>query len=123
MPVLCAKVKACLRRMQLSGAGESVIQQGPFRYLPAEMRLFMGDREIPLSGKESFIIRYFLTNAGKVLTKEQIYNNVWDNQIVDDNTIMVYIHKLRAKIEQNPNQPVYLKTVRGIGYQFVLPKQ
>lgn len=119
MPVLCAKVKACLRRISLSGGGEGVIQQGPFRYISGEMRLFMNGEEILLSGKECFILRYFLSNPGKVLSKEQIYSNVWDNHVVDDNTIMVYIHRLRTKIERDPNRPVYLKTVRGIGYQFV----
>lgn len=124
MPVFCAKVRACLRRVSLSaGAGSGAIEQGPFRYLADEMRLFMNGEEIFLSIKESLIIKYFLSNIGRVLTKEQIYNNVWGNQIVDDNTIMVYIHKLRNKIEMDPNRPAYLKTARGLGYQFVLPQK
>jgi DNA-binding response OmpR family regulator len=124
MPVLSAKVKACLRRTHVNGgAGPGVIRQGPLKYLTEEMRLFMDGEEIFLSGKEGFLIRYFLLNPGKVLTKEQIYCNVWNNQVVDDKTIMVYIHKLRAKIEKDPNRPVYLKTVWGVGYQFVAPKE
>ena len=121
--VLCAKVKACLRRVQLNSGAGGVIVQEPFEYIPDEMRLLMHGKEIPLSSKECFMMRYFLTNSGKVLTKEQIYSNVWGNQVVDDNTIMVYIHRLRTKIEQDPNHPVYLKTVRGVGYQFVLPSK
>lgn len=121
MPVLCAKVKACLRRVHLSGSQVGVLVQGPFQYISDEMRLIMNGEEIPLSSKESFMIRYFLSNPGKVLTKEQIYSNVWGNNVVDDNTIMVHIHRLRTKIERDPNHPTYLKTVRGVGYQFVLP--
>lgn len=124
MPVLCAKVKACLRRVRLSNqSGGGVIAQGPFQYIADEMRLLMDGEEIPLSSKESFMMRYFLTNPGKVLTKEQIYSNVWGNYVVDDNTIMVYIHRLRTKIERDPNRPAYLKTIRGVGYQFVLPQK
>ncbi len=80
------------------------------------MRLLKNGGEIPLSSKESFLMRYFLSNRNKVLTKEQIYSSIWGNSVVDDNTIMVHIHRLRAKIEDDPNQPNYLKTVRGVGH-------
>ena len=118
--VLCTKVKACLRRMELSnqGGGNDVITAGPFCYLCDEMRLLKNGEEIALSSKESFLMRYFLTNQNKVLTKEQIYSSIWGNNVVDDNTIMVHIRRLRTKIEDDPNQPAYLKTVRGVGYQF-----
>lgn len=82
------------------------------------MRLLKNGEEIPLSSKESFLMKYFLTNRGKVLTREQIYSSIWGNAIVDDNTIMVHIRRLRTKIEDDPNQPAYLRTVRGVGYQF-----
>ena len=118
--VLCAKIKACLRRMELANQakGNDVITAGPFCYLCDEMRLLKNGEKITLSSKESFLVRYFLMNQNKVLTKEQIYNSVWGNSIVDDNTIMVHIRHLRTKIEDDPNQPVYLKTIRGVGYQF-----
>ena len=115
--VLCAKVKACLRRCA-AGAKTHTIQAGPFRYIVDEMRLFKWGTEIPLSSKESFLMRYFLVNKNKVLTKEQIYAGVWGNSVVDDNTIMVHIRRLRTKIEDDPNHPQYLRTVRGVGYQF-----
>lgn len=119
--VLCAKVKACLRRMELSSqTGSGVLSAGPFCYFTDEMRLLKNGEEIPLSSKESFLMKYFLTNLGKVLTREHIYSSIWQNSIVDDNTIMVHIRRLRTKIEDDPNQPVYLKTVRGIGYQFTV---
>ena len=118
--VLCAKVKACLRRIGLSSQRSSnVIQAGPFCYICDEMRLLKNGAEIPLSSKESFLMKYFLSNLNKILTREQIYSNVWGDNIVDDNTIMVHIHRLRMKIEDDPNQPDFLKTVRGVGYQFV----
>ena len=58
-----------------------------------------------------------MSNTNRILTKEQIYSNVWNDSIIDDNTIMVHIRRLRMKIEDTPNHPRYLKTVRGIGYQ------
>lgn len=119
--VLCAKVKACMRRIYLSGQkGPNIIELGPFRYLSDEMRLFKGGVDIPLSSKECFMIRYFMVNSGKILTKEQIYVNVWGDNVVDDNTIMVHIRRLRTKIEDDPNDPRYLKTIRGVGYQFII---
>ncbi len=121
--VLCAKVKACLRRADIANRQSgSAIEAGPFRYIPDEMKLFKNGLEIPLSSKESFLMKYFLCNPSKVLTKEQIYVHVWGNTVVDDNTIMVHIRRLRMKIEDDPQQPDFLKTVRGIGYQFMLPQ-
>ena len=83
------------------------------------MRLLKKGIEVPLSSKESFLMKYFLTNQNKVLTKEQIYRSIWGDNVVDDNTIMVHIRRLRTKIEDDPNKPLYLRTIRGVGYQFV----
>ncbi len=118
--VLCAKVKACLRRSNLSSPAHSnELTAGPFRYICDEMRLFKRDEEIFLSGKECLMMKYFLSNQNKILTKEQIYRYVWNDSFVDDNTIMVHIRRLRMKIEDSPNHPAYLKNIRGMGYQFV----
>ena len=123
--ILCAKVRACLRRVHLTEReSTSVIQAGPFTYFAEEMRLQKGGEDIALSSKECFLIKYFLNNVGKVLTKEQIYQNVWEDNVVGDNTIMVHIRRLRAKIEDVPESPRYIRTVRGVGYQFVVdPEQ
>lgn len=119
MSVLCAKVKACLRRVVLSAQrSENVITLGPFTYICDEMRLLKDGCQVFLSSKESLLMKYFLNNPGKILSKEQIYHNVWGNSVVDDNTVMVHIRRLRMKIEDDPNHPQHLKTVRGIGYQF-----
>jgi DNA-binding response OmpR family regulator len=119
---LSAKIKASLRRVQISKNQCFDLDVGPFHYLCDEMRLFKNGNEIYLSGKESLLMRYLMSNQGQVLTKEQIYTNVWGDVIVDDNTVMVHIRKLRMKIEDDPDFPVYLKTIRGMGYQFLIPK-
>lgn len=117
--VLCAKVKACLRRVSLSTpAASNELAAGPFRYICDEMKLYKNDTELLLSVKEYLMMKYFLNNLNKILTIEQIYSNVWGSTIVDDNTVMVHIRRLRKKIEDEPNRPVYLRNIRGSGYQF-----
>jgi len=119
--VFSAKVKACLRRVSLSAAASSnELYAGCFRYICDEMRLFKNNAELFLSSKECLLMKYFLSNQNKILTKEQIYSHVWNDTFIDDNTIMVHIRRLRMKIEDDPNHPVYLRNVRGIGYQFMV---
>ena len=74
--------------------------------------------EIPLSSKENIMMKLFLDHPGEVFTKEQLYRHVWGDVIVDGNAVMVYISHLRAKIEENPKNPCFLRTVWGMGYQF-----
>lgn len=62
------------------------------------------------------MFRFLMEHPGQVFTKEQLYTQVWNEAVVDDNTITVYVKRIRNKIEDDPKQPRYLKTVRGIGY-------
>lgn len=73
---------------------------------------------INLTARELALFRFFLEHPGQVFTKEQLYRQVWNENVVDDNTIMVYIKRIREKTEEDSRKPVYLKTVRGIGYLF-----
>lgn len=59
-----------------------------------------------------------MEHPNQVFSKEQLYQNIWKDTVVDNNTIMVYIRHLRTKIEENPTNPKYIKTVWGIGYRF-----
>ncbi|MFP7737536.1 response regulator transcription factor [Priestia aryabhattai] len=75
--------------------------------------------EIKLSALEYKLLKLFMGEPGRIFTKKQIFENVWsDHYYSDDNTIMVQISRLREKIEDYPRNPVYLKTVRGLGYRF-----
>ena len=58
-------------------------------------------------------------NRGKIITREQILSYIWDNEenFVNDNTLTVYIKKIKKKIEKDPNKPEIIKTVRGLGYK------
>lgn len=117
-PVLLgAKVKALIRRDRKSTGG-STIASGPFLYNCDTMKLYKNGAEIPLSSKESIMMRLFMENAGRLFSKEQLYSQIWGDTIVDENAIMVYISHLRNKIEDDPKRPFYIRTVWGAGYRF-----
>ena len=75
--------------------------------------------EVSLTPKEFDILYFLACNRGEVFTKEQIYQAVWENDyLLDDSNIMAFIRKLRKKIEPNPDSPQYILTIWGIGYKF-----
>lgn len=75
-------------------------------------------QRIDLTKKEFLILELLMRNQGKIFTKQQIFDYVWDEDyMADDNTVMVHISNLRAKIENNPKEPQILKTIKGLGYK------
>ncbi len=119
--VLGAKVKALIRRSKGSLPGtESVITAGPFRYNTSTLRFYKQEQEIILSSKENAIMKLFMDNVNRIFPKDLIYSQIWGEAIVDENAVMVYINKLRQKIEDDPAKPRYIQTVRGLGYRFVV---
>lgn len=77
------------------------------------------EEEVALTSFEYRILKLLMENSGKIFTKREIFELVWeDDYFGDDNTIMVHISNLREKIEPNPRKPIYLKTIRGLGYKF-----
>lgn len=79
----------------------------------------IGDGQVELHAKEFDILCYLAKNQGRILTKQQIYEEIWQEPYAyDDNNIMGYISKLRKQIEPDPNNPTYIQTVKGVGYRF-----
>jgi DNA-binding response OmpR family regulator len=79
----------------------------------------IGDGQVELHAKEFDILHYLAKNQGRILTKQQIYEEIWQEPYAyDDNNIMGYISKLRKQIEPDPNHPTYIQTVKGVGYRF-----
>ncbi len=77
------------------------------------------DGQVELHAKEFDILCYLARNQGRILTKQQIYEEIWQEPYAyDDNNIMGYISKLRKQIEPDPNNPTYIQTVKGVGYRF-----
>ncbi len=82
-------------------------------------RVIRAGEEITLTPKEFDILLFLARNSGEVFTKDQIYEAVWkDEHMLDDSNIMAFIRKLRKKIEPSPDAPKYILTVWGIGYKF-----
>ena len=119
--VLGAKVKALIRRSKGSGhAIDTVMIAGPFRYNTSTLRFYKNGTEIILSSKENAIMKLFMDNVNRIFSKDMIYDLIWGEAIIDENAIMVYINRLRQKIEDDPTKPRYIQTVRGLGYRFVV---
>ncbi|MED4447189.1 response regulator transcription factor [Bacillus thuringiensis] len=81
--------------------------------------LYKSSETITLSATEYKILTLFMEEPGRIFTKKQIFESVWsDYYCADDNTIMVHISRLREKLEDSPKNPIYIKTIRGLGYRF-----
>ena len=115
---LAAKVKALIRRSQTSNA-VTAIEEGPFRFENETLKLYKSGVELLLSAKESAIMKLFLDNPNRIFSRSSLYDLIWGNTNVDDSAIVVYINRLRNKIEDDPSRPTYIQTVRGLGYRFV----
>ena len=118
--VVGAKVKAMIRRSKNQILETSnVLECGPFSYDSATMRFYKNDTELIFSSKEASLMLLFMKRPEQIFTKEVIYEHVWGNDAVDDNTIMVYVNRLRGKIEDTPGEPKHILAVRGVGYRFI----
>jgi DNA-binding response OmpR family regulator len=119
---LVAKAKALIRRSRSSSpqSGNNIIKAGPFTYNTSTLRFYKNDVEIPLSSKENSMMKLFIDNVDHIFSKDMIYSVIWGETIIDENAIMVYVNRLRQKIEDDPSTPKYLITVRGLGYRFTV---
>jgi DNA-binding response OmpR family regulator len=121
---ITARVQAQLRRYYrlnaASPANADRITAGGLVLDKASCSLTKNGADVPLTAIEFKILSLLMENRGKVFTKSRIYEHVWDGGFYesDDNTIMVHISRLREKIEDDPRNPEYLKTIRGLGYRF-----
>ncbi|CAM3857751.1 response regulator transcription factor [Mesobacillus thioparans] len=119
---LVARIKAQLRRfkhLSLQKEQEQTIRYPGLEIHLKEYMVVAGGKQVELSAKEFQLLAFLAGNKGQVFSKEQLLENVWGYQHVGDaNTITVYVRKLREKIEPNPSEPIYIRTVWGIGYKF-----
>lgn len=115
---LVARVKAHIRREERNNTvnNEGIVKVGEIEIRCDSFEVFKRGLLIPLSTREFQLLRYLMENAGKVLTREQIFKHVWDTEFGDIGTVAVNIKSVRDKIDPD-NQ--YIKTVWGVGYKFV----
>ncbi|SRR6266481_1412637 len=120
---LVARIKAVLRRCELP-LPVAVITAGELQIDTSAMVLSVGGRAVTTTATEFRLLHYLAQHAGRVFTRDQILDAVWrETTFVSPRSVDVYVRKLREKIEHDPEQPRYLKTVRGTGYRFEVPKQ
>lgn len=119
LSVLRACVETVFRRLDQSD--NHIIQSGKHRLDVNLCKLYRGNEEIQISATEFRLIKYLVSNAGQILSKEQILAALWDNHgnFVDENTLSVTISRLRAKTEDDPKNPKIIKTIHGMGYIWV----
>ena len=120
---LVARVNAQIRRVygysNSNEIEEQLIEVGDLKLDLEAFKLTKNNKEIPLTSTELKIVELFMKNPGKVFTKKNLFESVWDEvYIAEDNAIMVQISKIRDKIEESNKEPKYIKTIRGIGYKF-----
>ncbi|HET6451490.1 MAG TPA: response regulator transcription factor [Spirochaetia bacterium] len=116
--VLVARVRAMLRRTTDLKASPNSIRFGDFLLDIDGYLLKKGGEKIPLSSKEFEVLAYLATHAGKALSPDAIYADVWRNQFGDITAVAVYVQRLRRKIEADPAAPQFIETVHGMGYRF-----
>lgn len=116
---LCARIRALLRhRGEASETG--MLVSPPLCIDLKTSRASLRGRPLELTGAEYRLLCLLVANAGRIMTRSAILDALWDGRgsYVDDNTLSVYIRRLREKIEPEPSKPQYLLTVRGFGYQW-----
>ncbi|MGP4075359.1 response regulator transcription factor [Halobacillus sp. K22] len=120
---LVARIKAQLRRYrhfsQHAPLHQDILTFGDLTIDAKEYKVLMKDHPIELSAREFQILHLLASHEGQVFTKEQLFDKVWGyDHMGDFNTLMVYMRKLREKIESDPSNPIFLRTVWGVGYKF-----
>jgi two-component system phosphate regulon response regulator PhoB len=115
---LIARVKAHLRREEMDSE-QGAVEIGPFRLDRTARRVFLESNELELTSTEFNLLEFFLTHPGRAYSREQLLESVWGEQrYVTPRTVDVHVRRLRERIEQHPDNPRYLTTVRGFGYRF-----
>ncbi len=113
---LCSRIRSVLRRY---GGGNTVFHFEDVTVDTDKGSVSRNGQEIVLSALEYKILLLFLSNRGRLLTRNRLLEEIWDlsGDFVNDNTLTVYIKRIREKIEQDPQNPQIIKTIRGLGYR------
>jgi DNA-binding response OmpR family regulator len=122
---LVARVKAVVRRSNMKLADQNTIKRfADIEFNLANYEAFKQGVQIPLTLKEAKILELLLSNPNQTFTKKQIYEAVWKEEYYhDDNVLNVHMRRIREKIEVSPSDPKIIKTIWGVGYQFIAPSE
>ncbi len=114
---LMLRIKSVMRRYS-NETSDGIIKINNLKINTNEAKVYKNNEEIILTAMEYRLLLILLSNRGKVLSRTALLENIWDvaDDFVEDNTLTVYIKRLRDKIEEDPAKPEFIKTVRGLGY-------
>lgn len=114
---LMLRIKSVMRRYS-NETSDGIIKINNLKINTNEAKVYKNNEEIILTAMEYRLLLILLSNRGKVLSRTALLDNIWDvaGDFVEDNTLTVYIKRLRDKIEEDPAKPEFIKTVRGLGY-------
>ena len=114
---LTSRIRCVLRRAVLGGS--TLMEFGPVQINAALGKVYKNGQDVFLSALEYRLLMTLANHAGQVLSRNQLLESIWDvsGDFVNDNTLTVYIKRLREKIEDDPQNPVVIETVRGLGYR------
>jgi len=120
---LVARIRSVLRGLGQAPAASEVLRLGELEIDVSSMTVQVQGRNVLTTVREFRLLEYLATHRGRVLTRDQLLDAVWkETPFVTPRSIDVYIRRLREKIEPDPRHPQYLKTLRGIGYRFEVPR-
>ncbi len=113
---LVSRIKSVLRR---SGKNSSILEFGAVRVDTDKAIVYKNGSDCHLSALEYRLLLIFVNNRGKTLSRSQLLEEIWDiaGDFVNDNTLTVYIKRLREKTEEDPQNPTLIRTIRGLGYR------
>ncbi len=116
---LLARMKSVLRRYQRESGMQNSIDIKNLRINTLEAKVYKNGLEVPLTALEYRLLLTFANNEGQVLSRNQLLEGIWDvnGDFINDNTLTVYIKRLREKLEEDPGDPQIIKTIRGLGYK------
>lgn len=116
---LLARIKTVLRRYRKDNGPRNIIELDFIRINTSDAKVYKNGQEVTLTALEYRLLLTFANNEGQVLSRNQLLEGIWDvaGDFVNDNTLTVYIKRLRDKLEKDPQSPTIIKTVRGLGYR------
>ncbi|WP_163852816.1 response regulator transcription factor [Paenibacillus elgii] len=116
---LLSRIKSVLRRYQKQPQAKAIIEVDGIRINTLEGKVYKHGDEIPVTALEYRLLLIFANHIGQILSRNQLLEQIWDvaGDFVNDNTLTVYIKRLREKLEDDPKDPTFIKTVRGLGYK------
>lgn len=115
---LAARVKAILRRARQEDEPGEIYEFGDISVNFKSHEVFKAGKEVSLTALEFKLLKFFIAHKGEVVTRNALLDEAWGDAIVSPRTIDPHIVHLRKKIENNPSQPEYIISVRGVGYKF-----